>query len=238
MVSCPFTGREGSKCSVTARRWTRVTLLALGRRPSLGWRSWRCYSPLIMTLDDIGGLAGPISCPLFLGSSIPQTVVGIWGGLFTFARMHILGWVWLDIFYIYICLSLFFPLFFFFYDAWDSVLHWWLTGSVAHVVATCLTSISWEASFPVETFSVSRIFQGQKRPLDINLSFLALSPSCYSLTFLLRVVSPTSCVAHFALCLLSFLLILRYVPYLNFISFLIFCLLNPLFSLFLCIFFW
>ena len=43
-------------------------------------------------------------------------------------------------------------------------------------------------------------------------------------------VSPISCVAHFALCLLSFLLILRYVPYLNFISFLIFCLFEFLFS--------
>ena len=63
MVSCPFNGRKGSKCSVTARRRKRVTLLVLDRRPSLGWRSWRCYSSLIMTLDDTGGLAGPVSCP-------------------------------------------------------------------------------------------------------------------------------------------------------------------------------
>ena len=146
--------------------------------------------------------------------------------------------MWLDILYVYMCPSLFFTFFFFFFWRLGLCFALMAPGGVAHVVSTCLTLIGWEASFPVETFSVSRIFQGQKRPLDINLSFLALSPSCYSLTFLLRVVSPTSCVAHFALCLLSFFLILRYVPYLNFISFLIFCLLNSLFSLFLCIFYW
>ena len=75
-------------------------------------------------------------------------------------------------------------------------------------------------------------FSRQKRSLDINFSFLFLFPTCYSVTFLLRVLSPITCIAHFALCFLSFLLILRYVPYLNFISFLIFCLFEFLFSFF------
>ena len=114
MVSCPFNGRKGSKCSVMARRRTRVTLLALGRQPSMGWRSWRCYSSLIMTMDDIGGLVGPIRCPPIPGVVHTSDGRRVWGGLFTFARMHILGWVWLDILYVYICLSLFFPPFFFF----------------------------------------------------------------------------------------------------------------------------
>ena len=120
MVNCPFNGRKESKCFVTARRRTRVTLLVLDRRPSLGWRSWRCYSSLIMTLDDTGGLAGPVSCPLFLGSSIPQTDAGIWEGLFTFAWMHIL---WLGVtryficiyIYIYVLLPFFFLFIFFFF---------------------------------------------------------------------------------------------------------------------------
>ena len=59
MVSCPFNGREGGKCFVMAQGRTRVTLLVLGRRPSLGWRAWRYYSSLIMIVDDIGGLLGP-----------------------------------------------------------------------------------------------------------------------------------------------------------------------------------
>ena len=46
-------------------------------------------------------------------------------------------------------------------------------------------------------------------------------------------VPPITCVAQFALCLLSFPLILRYVPYLNFISFLNFCLFEFLSSFFL-----
>ena len=125
--------------------------------------------------------------PYSWGRPYLQTVAGIWGGLFIFARMHILGWVWLDILHIYMSLPLllllfFFFLFFFFVcDAWGSVLHWWLTGGVAHVVATCSISIGWEASFPVEIFLVSRIFRG-KRPFDINLSFLLFLPLA---TFLL-----------------------------------------------------
>ena len=43
-----------------ARGWMRVTLLVLGRQPSLGWRAWRYYSSLIMIVDYIGGLVGPI----------------------------------------------------------------------------------------------------------------------------------------------------------------------------------
>ena len=74
MVSCPFNGREGSKCFVTARRWMRVTLLALGRRPSLGWRSWRCYSSLIMTLDDIGDLVGPITWCMRIPLKLPLLI--------------------------------------------------------------------------------------------------------------------------------------------------------------------
>ena len=128
---------------------------------------------------------GSLAAPLFLWSSIPQTDAGTWGGLFTFARMHIL---WLGVTRYFICIYMSFPLlpffffiYLFFFYAWDSVLHWWLTGGVAHVVATCLTSIGWEASFPVEIFLVSRIFRG-KRPFDINLSFLLFLPLA---TFLL-----------------------------------------------------
>ena len=102
--------------------------------------------------------------PYSWGRPYLQTVAGIWGGLFIFARMHILCWVWLDILHIYVSLPLLlllsfflsFFLFFFFFlgDAWGSIPHWWLTGGMAHVVATCSTSIGWEASFPVEIFLV------------------------------------------------------------------------------------
>ena len=145
--------------------------------------------------------------------------------------MHIL---WLDVarYFVYMCPSLFFPFFFFPLRRLGLCSALMSSGGVAHVVATCLTPTGWEASFPVGTFSVSRIFQGKKRPFDINFSFLFYFPSCYSVTILLRVVSSITCVARFALCLLSFLLILRYVPYLNFISFLIFCLFEFHFSFF------
>ena len=185
MVSCPFNSRKGSKCSVTAQRRTRLTLLALGRRPSLGWQSWRCYSSLIMTLDNIGGLAGPISYPPIL--RVVHTSDGR-RNMRRFVYFRTDAHTWLGVTRYFICIYMSFPLlpfffffFFFFFYAWDSVLHWWLTGDVAHVVATCLTSIGWEASFPVEIFSVSRTFQG-KRPFDINLSFLLFLPLA---TFLL-----------------------------------------------------
>ena len=106
------------------------------------------------------------------------------------------------------------------------------SGGVAHVVATCLAPTGQGASFPMGTFQFPAFFKAKRRSLDINFSLLFLFPSCFSVTFLLRVVPPITCVAHFALCLLSFLLILRYVPYLNFISFLIFCLFEFLFSFF------
>ena len=160
--------------------------------------------------------------------------------------MHILDWVWSDIYtridththththtyiyiYIYIWSS---PFFFFFFgcDAWGFVLHWWLNGGVAHVVATCSTSIDWEASFLVEIFSVFPHFSRQRAFWSLSFLF-ALPSSCYFLTFLVRVVSPTSQVAHFALSLLSFLLIFRYAPYLSFFPFWFFCLLSS-FSLF------
>ena len=54
--------------------------------------------------------------PLFLGSSIPQMVAGIWEGLFIFTRMHILGWVWLDILHIYIYIYVSPSLLFFFFS--------------------------------------------------------------------------------------------------------------------------
>ena len=166
MVSCPFNSREGGKCFVTARGRTRVTLLVLSRRPSLGWRAWRYYSSLIMIVDGIGVWLGPSAAPLFLGSSIPSdgrrnmrrfvyfrtdahTLLGV-TRYFTYIYIYI---------YIYVSpssssSSYFIYLFIFLCDAWGSVLHWWLTGGVAHVVATCSISIGWEASFPVEIFSV------------------------------------------------------------------------------------
>ena len=125
MVSCPFNGRKESKCSVTARRRTRVTLLVLDRRPSLGWRSWRCYSSLIMTLDDIGGLAGPVSCPPIPG--VVHTSDGCRNmRRFVYFRTdaHTLVGCDLDILYvyiyiyIYICLTLFLLFFFFFFLLW------------------------------------------------------------------------------------------------------------------------
>ena len=63
---CPFNGRKRGKCFVTAQGRTRVTLLVLSRRPSLGWRAWRYYSSLILIVDDIGGLVGPINCFLYV----------------------------------------------------------------------------------------------------------------------------------------------------------------------------
>ena len=128
--------------------------------------------------------------PLFLGSSIPQTDAGIWGGLFYFRTdAHTLVGCNLGILYVYICPSLFL-FFFFFGDAWDSVLHWWLTGSVAYVVATCLTPIGWEASFPVETFSVSRIFQG-KGLLILTFPFLLFPPlAIFLLSFYVWCLQP------------------------------------------------
>ena len=190
MVRCPFNGKKGSKCSVMARRRTRVTLLILDRWPSLGWRSWRCYSSLIMTLDDTGGLAGPVSCP-----PIPRVVHTSDGRRntrrFVYFRTdaHTLVRCDLDILYVYtyVLPSSFF---FFFCDAWDSVLHWWLTGGMAHVVATCLTPIGWEASFPVETFLVSRIFQG-KGLLILTFPFLLFLPlAIFLLSFCMWCLQP------------------------------------------------
>ena len=114
MVSCPFNGRKGSKCSVTARRQTRVTLLALGRRPSLGWRSWRCYSSLIMTLDDIGGLVGPINYPLIPG--VVHTSDGR-RNMRRFVYFRTDAHTWLGVTRYFICIYMSFPLlpFFFFY---------------------------------------------------------------------------------------------------------------------------
>ena len=237
MVSCPFNGRKGSKCSVTAWRRTRVTLLVLDRRPSLGWRSWRCYLSLIMTLDDTGGLAGPISCP-----SIPGVVHTSDGRRnmrrFVYFRTdaHTLVWVWLDILYVYIYVLPSSSLFFFFFYAWDFVLHWWLTGSVAHVVATCLTPIGWEASFSVEIFSISRIFQGKGLLIltfpfcSFSLLLLSYFPSTCGLSNFLRCAfRPLSSQfpPNFKVCSLFKLYFLS-----DFLSF------EFLFSLFLCIFLW
>ena len=145
------------------------------------------------------------------------------------------GWVWLDILYVYICPSLFFPFFFFFY-AWDFVLHWWLTGGVAHVVATCLTPIGWEASFSVEIFSISRIFQGKGLLIltfpfcSFSLLLLSYFPSTCGLSnFLCCAFRPLSSQfpPNFKVCSLFKLYFLS-----DFLSF------EFLFSLFLCIFLW
>ena len=198
MVSCPFNGREGGKCFVTAQGWTRVILLVLGRRPSLGWRAWKYYSSLIMIVDDIGGLVGPISYPPIPG--VLHTLDGR-RNMRRFVHFRTDARTWLGVtryftyvykyIYIYIWSSSLLLFSFFFCDAWGSVLQWWLTGGVAHVVATCSTSIDWEASFPVEIFSVFLHFPRQRAFWYLSFLFALLS-SCYFLTFLLRVVSPTS----------------------------------------------
>ena len=112
MVSCPFNGRKESKCSIMARRQTRVTLLALGRRPSLGWRSWRCYSSLIMTLDDIGGLVGPISYPLIPG--VVHTSDGR-RNMRRFVYFRTDAHTWLGVTRYFICIYMSFPLLPFFF---------------------------------------------------------------------------------------------------------------------------
>ena len=38
-------------------------IACLGPTTIIGMTIPRCYSSLVMTLDDTGGLAGPISCP-------------------------------------------------------------------------------------------------------------------------------------------------------------------------------
>ena len=81
----------------------------------------RCQSSSAMTLDDAGGLAGPISCPPIHG--VVHTSDG---------RRNMRSFVYFrtdahtlvgcgEIFFVYKCPSLFFH--FFFLDAWDSVLH-------------------------------------------------------------------------------------------------------------------
>ena len=198
MVNCPFNGRKESKCFVTARRRTRVTLLVLDRRPSLGWRSWRCYSSLIMTLDDTGGLAGPVSCPLFLGSSIPQTDAGIWEGLFTFAWMHIL---WLGVtryficIYIYICPSLFFFFFFWRLGLCSALMAHWRRGTrCGHVFDS-----DWLGSLVSGGNLFSFLHFSRQRPFDINLSFLLFLPlATFLLSFCVWCLQPpTLCISPF-----------------------------------------
>ena len=64
--------------------------------------------------------------------------------------------------------------------------------------------------FRWKPFQVSRIFQGK----NLLIFTFPLSFSCYFFTFSLRLAFLTSLVAHFALSLLSFLLIFRYALYL------------------------
>ena len=155
-----------------------------------------------MIVDNIGGLLGPINCPLIPG--VVHTLDDC-RNMRRFVHFHTDTHTWLGMIrylhtyrytyiYIYIYIYISDPLLFFFFfgcDAWGSVLHWWLNGSVAHVVATCSTSIDWEASFPVEIFSVFPHFPRQRAFWSLSFLF-ALPSSCYFLTFLLWVVSPTS----------------------------------------------
>ena len=149
--------------------------------------------------------------------------------------MHIL---WLGVTRYFICIYMSFPLlpFFFFFDAWDSVLHWWLTGGVAHVVATCLTPIGWEALFSVEIFSISRIFQGKGLLIltfpfcSFSLLLLSYFPSTCGLSNFLRCAfRPLSSQfpPNFKVCSLFKLYFLS-----DFLSF------EFLFSLFPCVFLW
>ena len=170
MVSYPFNGREGSKCFVTAQRWTRVTLLALGWQPSLGWRSWRCYSSLIMTLDDIGGLVGPISCP-----PIPGVVHTSDGrrNMRRFVYFRTNAHTWLGVTRYFTCIYMSFPLlpFFFFLTLGalfciDGLLAVWHT-----LWPRVWLRLAGKPCFRWKSFQFSHIFQG-KGPFDIYLSFL------------------------------------------------------------------
>ena len=146
----------------------------------MGWRSQGFIRPWLWLWTMPVVWLAPLVAPLFMVSSIPQTDAGIWGVLFTFARMHIL---WLGVTRYFICIYVSFlllhPFFFFFWHlGLCSALM--APGGVAHVVATCLTPIGWEASFPVGTFSVSRIFQGQKGLLILTSHFCFFSLSLFS----------------------------------------------------------
>ena len=182
MVRCPFNGKKGSKCSVMARRRTRVTLLILDRWPSLGWRSWRCYSSLIMTLDDTGGLAGPVSCP-----PIPRVIHTSDGRRntrrFVYFRTdaHTLVRCDLDILYVYTYV-LPFSIFFFFF--------WWRLGLCSALMAHWRRGTRcghvFDSNWLGSLVSGGNLFSfphfSRQRPFDINLSFLLFLPLA---TFLL-----------------------------------------------------
>ena len=174
----------------------------------------------------------PSVAPLFVGSSILQTGAGMWG-VFSFRTdaRALVGCG--EIFFVGKCpsFSSFFFFFFFFLTLGTlfCIYVLWRRGTRgSHVFGS-----DWAGGLVSGgNFSVSRIFQG-KREVPLTSHFCSLFFfSCYSVTFLLRVVLPITCVAYLALCLLSFPLILRYVPYLNFISFPTFCLFEFLSSFF------
>ena len=136
--------------------------------------------------------------------------------------------------YIYICSSP--PFFFFFFFA-----------VVVLGVLLCIDGLMavWHTSWPRvwfrldgrsrfrwKSFQFFHIFQGKKAFWSLSFPFVFLF-SCYFITFFLWVASLTSLVAHFALSLLSFLLIFRYALYLSFFSFLNFCLLSSFSLIFL-----
>ena len=183
MVSCPFNGREVSKCSITAHGWTRVILLVLGQRPSLGWRAWKYYSSLIMIVDDIGGLLGSISCPPIPG--VVHTLDGrrnmrrfvyfrtdahTWLGMIRYLHTYRYTYI-----YIYIWSSFFF--FFFFLVVTLGVL-FCIDGLMAawHTLwPRVRLRLIGRPRFRWKSFQFSRIFQG-KGPFDLYLSFLLSLP--------------------------------------------------------------
>ena len=123
---------------------------------------------------------GPSAAPLLLGLSIPQANAGIWGGLFTFARMHIL---WLGVIRYFICIYMSFPLlpFFFFFlclGLCSALMAHWRRGTrCGHVFdPDWLGSLVFSGNF----FNFPHF--SRQRPFDINLSFLLFLPLA---TFLL-----------------------------------------------------
>ena len=130
---------------------------------------------------------GPSATPLFLGSSIPQTVTRIWEGLFIFARMHLLGWVWLDILHIYIYIYIYMSL-----PLLLLLLLLLLTLRALFYIDGLLAAwhmlwprvrlrLAGKPRFRWKSFQFSCIFQG-KRHFDIYLTFLLSLPLA---TFLL-----------------------------------------------------
>ena len=141
----------------------------------MGWRSQGFIRPWLWLWTMPVVWLAPLVAPLFMVSSIPQTDAGIWGVLFTFARMHIL---WLGVTRYFICIYVSFlllhPFFFFLtFGTLFCIYGSWRRGTCCgHMFDSdwlgSLVSSGNLFSFPH--------FSRPKRPLDINFSFLLFLP--------------------------------------------------------------